>query len=141
MPYFEEAMHQENSLAETQQNAADQARALGARGSLPQIRKPPSLSTFAVPVFMPRTPSQSLINAFASLISRLPLENRDLMRTVVELIMATARRSKETKMPLSNLLLVFCPSLAMSPPLLRLLCEGEGIWDGPIKAEVFGRRR
>ena len=33
-------------------------------------------------------------------------------------------------MPLSNLLLVFCPSLAMSPPLLRVLCEGEGIWDG-----------
>lgn len=40
-------------------------------------------------------------------------------------------------MPLSNLLLIFCPSLAMSPPLLRLLCEGEGIWDGPIKAEVL----
>ena len=32
-------------------------------------------------------------------------------------------------MPLSNLLLVFCPSLSMSPPLLRVLCEAEGIWD------------
>lgn len=31
-------------------------------------------------------------------------------------------------MPLSNLLLVFCPSLNMNPPLLRVLCEAEGIW-------------
>ena len=34
-------------------------------------------------------------------------------------------------MPLGNLLLVFCPSLNMSPSLLRVLCEVEGIWDGP----------
>ena len=33
-------------------------------------------------------------------------------------------------MPLSNLLLVFCPSLSMTPPLLKVLCEAEGIWGG-----------
>ena len=33
-------------------------------------------------------------------------------------------------MPLSNLLLVFCPSLNMTPPLLKVLCEAEGIWGG-----------
>jgi len=43
--------------------------------------------------------------------------------------MTTARDSKATKMPLSNLLLVFCPSLNMNPPLLRVLCEAEGIWE------------
>lgn len=33
-------------------------------------------------------------------------------------------------MPLSNLLLVLCPSLSMNPTLLQALCECEGIWDG-----------
>ena len=46
----------------------------------------------------------------------------------MDLIKATAQGSKATKMPLSNLLLLFCPSLNMSPPLLRLLCEAEGLW-------------
>ena len=47
----------------------------------------------------------------------------------MDLIKATAKGSKATKMPLSNLLLLFCPSLNMSPPLLRVLCDAEGIWD------------
>jgi len=79
-----------------------------------------------------RAPSESLVNALRSLIAGLPQENRDLLHTVTDLISATAKRSKETKMPLSNLLLVFfCPSLNMNPPLLRVLCEAEGIWDVP----------
>ena len=101
-------------------------------GSAPAMRKPPSLSTLAMPNFSGiRAPSESLLNALRSLIARLPEENRDLLHTVTDLIKATARRSKETKMPLSNLLLVFCPSLNMNPPLLRVLCEAEGIWDIP----------
>ncbi|KAH8119234.1 hypothetical protein DFH11DRAFT_1563702 [Phellopilus nigrolimitatus] len=120
MPYFEAALSAENSMV----NAADaqsgggnsfgDTRGFGfglpssPRGGM-QVRKAPSLSTFAVPTLAPRAG-----------------ENRDLLRTVAELIRATARCSKETKMPLSNLLLV--------PPLLRVLCEGEGIWDGPPKA-------
>ena len=107
------------------------------RGRLPQVRKAPSLSTFNVPTLNLRAPSKSLVKAFASLISRLPQENRDLTRTVAELIRGTAMRSKETKMPLSNLMLVFCPSLAMSPPLLRVLCEAENIWDGPLDDDVI----
>lgn len=75
-----------------------------------------------------RPPSKTLLGAIKSLIQQLPPENRDLIRTVVDLINATAGRSKETKMPLSNLLVVFCPSLSMSPPLLKVLCDGEGIW-------------
>jgi len=34
-------------------------------------------------------------------------------------------------MPLSNLTVVLCPTLNMSPPILRVLCEAEGIWNGP----------
>lgn len=79
-----------------------------------------------------RPPSKLLLQTLQSLLSQLPEENRDLIRTVAELIRATANESKDTKMPLSNLLLVFCPSLNMSPPLLKVLCEGEGIWGGVV---------
>ena len=94
------------------------------------IRKPPSLSTLSLPNFSAsKPPSPSLVKALRSLVLQLPEENRDLIRIVTELIKFTAKHSKETKMPLSNLLLVFCPSLNMNPPLLRALCECEGIWE------------
>lgn len=102
----------------------------GPKSGIMALRKPPSLSTLAMPSFTGmRPPSQTLLDTLGLLIKRLPEENRDLLRTVTELIRATAKESKETKMPLSNLLLVFCPSLNMNPPLLRVLCEGQGIWD------------
>lgn len=153
MPYFEAALTAENSLVKAEAADAAAAQRKSTEGDhhhphshphphqssvngLPSsprsglsVRKAPSLSTFAVPTLTPRAASESLLSAFASLIARLPQENRDLLRTLTELISATARCVKETKMPLSNLLLVFCPSLAMSPPLLRVLCEGEGIWE------------
>jgi hypothetical protein len=95
------------------------------------LRKPPSLSTLALPNFSGmRPPSQGLLNAFASLLARLPQENRDLLRTVIDLINFVAQR-KDIRMPLSNLTVVLCPTLNMSPPILRVLCEAEGIWSGP----------
>ena len=140
-PYFDAAMNQE-SVANSNAPDPPSAPRAHSRGPglpsspksagmpLPALRKPPSLSTLAMPSFTGmRPPSRSLLNAFQSLISQLPEENRDLLRTVTELIMATAQDSKATKMPLSNLLLVFCPSLNMNPPLLRVLCEAKGIWE------------
>lgn len=103
----------------------------------PNIRKPPSLSTLAMPSFNGMRPaSHNLISALRSLITKLPKENRDLLRTVVELIRATAKESKLTKMPLSNLLMVFLPSLSVSAQLLRVLCEEEKIWDGLVDGEL-----
>lgn len=97
----------------------------------PGLRKPPSLSTLAMPNFSGLyPPSEPLRKALSSLIARLPQENRDLLLTVTELINATSQRSQDTKMPLNNLLLVLCPSLAMNPSLLQALCESKGIWDG-----------
>ncbi|KAG2032469.1 hypothetical protein BDR03DRAFT_970000 [Suillus americanus] len=97
----------------------------------PGLRKPPSLSTLAMPNFSGlHPPSESLRKALSSLIARLPQENRDLLLTVTELINATSQRSQDTKMPLDNLLLVLCPSLTMNPSLLQALCESKGIWDG-----------
>ena len=118
-------------------------RGIGSAGpSLPsnpksgtQMRKPPSLSTLAMPTFNGvRPPSQSSIHALAALVIRLPRENRDLLYTLIELIKATANRSQRTKMPLANLLLVFCPSLNIKPGLLRVFCESEDIWKAPPKA-------
>ncbi|KAJ7262205.1 hypothetical protein B0H12DRAFT_320262 [Mycena haematopus] len=134
IPYFEAALIEESSL--NQQDKSPRVKGptgpslpSGPRSGGPQMRKPPSLSTLAMPNFNSiRPPSQFLLNALKSLIAQLPPENRDLIRTVTELIRATAKQSRETKMPLSNLLLVFCPSLNMNPPLLRVLCEAEGVW-------------
>ncbi|CAK5281519.1 unnamed protein product [Mycena citricolor] len=133
IPYFDVALAQENALQESQnssrvKSAAGPSLPSGPRSGL-ALRKPPSLSTLAMPnMALMRPPSQSLIKALRSLIAQLPTENRDLLRTVTDLIRATAKRSRETKMPLSNLLLVFCPSLNMNPPLLRALCEAESVW-------------
>ncbi|CAL1707041.1 unnamed protein product [Somion occarium] len=105
----------------------------GPRAGAPlALRKPPSLSTLAMPSFAGmRTLSEATLLALAGLVAQLPPYNRDLLYTVVELIRATSARVKETKMTLGNLLLVFCPSLNMSPSLLRVLCEAGKIWDGP----------
>ena len=92
----------------------------------PQIRKSPSLSTSGVA----RQLSQTSVHALAALVAQLPRENRDLLYTLVELINATANK-KQTKMPLANLLLVFCPSLNIKLGLLRALCESEDVWKIP----------
>ncbi|GLB36957.1 putative GTPase-activator protein for Rho-like GTPases [Lyophyllum shimeji] len=148
LPYFEAAMSQESTAnASNDADSGNRPRS-NSRGpglpsdprnanGLPALRSPPSLSTLAMPTFAGlRPPSKALLTAFRALLAQLPEENRDLIRTVAELIKATAKESRETKMPLSNLLLVFCPSLNMNPPLLRLLCEAEGIWEEPAAPQV-----
>ncbi|KAF8135562.1 hypothetical protein EV363DRAFT_1396040 [Boletus edulis] len=123
MPYFDAAVASER-LAN---NIQDPPLSSNFHG----LRKPPSLSTLGMPKFSAtHPPSESLRKTLSTLISCLPQENRDLLFTVTEIINHTAKRSSETKMPLSNLLLVLCPSLSMNPPLLQALCESQGIWHG-----------
>lgn len=98
--------------------------------TVPQMRKPPSLSNLGP------NASPLLLHKLSTLISRLPAENRDLLFTVIDLLKTTAANAKSTKMPLANLLLLFCPSLQVSPTLLRLLCEAESIWHGPLPAPI-----
>ncbi|RPD63926.1 RhoGAP-domain-containing protein [Lentinus tigrinus ALCF2SS1-6] len=130
----------ESALADDQGRRSEdvtQKHAVPRNASNLPLRKPPSLSTLAMPSFAgARAISDAQLAMISYLVSQLPQENRDLLYTVVELIKVTAARSKETKMPLGNLLLVFCPSLNMSPSLLRILCEAEGIWDGPPTQSV-----
>ncbi|KAJ3556702.1 hypothetical protein NP233_g11918 [Leucocoprinus birnbaumii] len=107
----------------------------------PNLRKPPSLSTFTVPTLSGTRPaSRDLILALRSLIAQLPKENRDLLRTVIELVRATAKESKMTKMPLSNLLMVFLPTLNISATLFKVLCEEEGVWTGPVDGSEAAER-
>jgi hypothetical protein len=144
-PYFDAAIHKENTLNASEQASRWQQLPSKAGKGLPSapkngfsvgpLRQPPSLTTLAMPSLKVPPPSKPLVDAIRSLIVKLPLENRDLIRTVVDLINATAKESSATKMPLSNLLLVFCPSLNMSPPLLKVLCEVEGIWVGEDQEE------
>ncbi|KAI5825666.1 RhoGAP-domain-containing protein [Schizophyllum commune Tattone D] len=135
IPYFEAALAQEAdaSTKEAALFAANKGPSDPRRH--PGLRKPPSLSTLAMPKLTGMRPaSKPLTNVLRSLIAQLPAENRDVLRTVVDLIKATDKASKDTKMPLSNLLLVFCPSLNMNPPLLKVLCETESIWE-PLSPE------
>lgn len=154
-PLFDEAITKEASknAADSSSSAATNtstARPRGAQGlpSNPKsgftagLRKPPSLSTLAMPSFTGIPPaSPALVSSIKALVARLPAENRDLLLTVVDLIRETARRSKETKMPLSNLLVVFCPSLGMTPPLLKTLCEVGGGWAGEGPGVIDIRRQ
>ena len=138
-PLFDAAIKREvstnlNSIEANRSSAA--GRGNNGKSGLPQgpksgltVRKPPSLSTLSMPTFsgIP-PPSTSLVAEVKSLVSKLPQENYDLLRTVVDLVKATGKESTKTKMPLSNLMLVFCPSLNMAPPLLKVFCEAEDIW-------------
>ena len=152
LPYFEGIVEQETAAAgtatESNPDVKPAGRGLGLPsgprpGSLPPgMKKPPSLSTLAMPTlkdFPP--PSNSLIRALRALISQLPEENRDLLRTLVDVINATALNDKTTKMHLGNLVVVFYPSVQMTLPLLRVLCETKGIWDGEVEAPVMDVKR
>lgn len=138
IPLFESALAADASRHEAHIQASGAgSTSPGANRGFPMLRKPPSLSTLAMPSFAGmRSISDTTIATLASLVSQLPQENQDLLYTVVELIQATAANSKETRMTLGNLLLVFCPSLNMSPSLLRVLCEAPSIWNSkPASAE------
>lgn len=95
----------------------------------PQIIRQPSVRDSAGPGGV-RGPSDALIRSIAQLVSRLPPENHDVLQTIAEIVRETARQSNFTKMPISNLLLIFCPSLNLPPALLRLLCQSEEVWQG-----------
>ncbi|KZV70673.1 RhoGAP-domain-containing protein [Peniophora sp. CONT] len=103
---------------------------------------PPSgpIPSLAQPALAIAPPSTALLRRFRALVARLPRAHRDLLRTVSSLIRATASR-KETRMPLSNLTVVFCPSLGLSPSILRVLCEQEEIWVPLSQDEIEDMRR
>ena len=81
-----------------------------------------------------RQHSQAFILGLTALVNWLPLENRDLLYTVVEIINATPGG-----VPSEFQLSVFDSALKTMPPgLLRVLCKYEEIWKTPLKAVAKG---
>ena len=74
----------------------------------------------------PVRPPNSLLREFNGLVQKLPRENHDLLQTIVELLARAAVHAKTTKMPLSNLLLVFCPSVGINPSVFKIMVENHG---------------
>ncbi|KAF9517375.1 hypothetical protein BS47DRAFT_527122 [Hydnum rufescens UP504] len=70
-----------------------------------------------------QTSADTLIADLRRLLARLPPENWFILQELCRLLKVTAAHYKTTKMPLSNLVLVFCPSLNMNPSVLRILVE------------------
>ena len=84
--------------------------------------------------FAGRLPTAKTLTELKALMGRLPRANFDLLHQICSLLRHTAKRSKTTKMPLSNLLLLFCPSLQLSPVFLKVLVERQDYLygDGPM---------
>lgn len=75
------------------------------------------------PTVSPQEALSTLLEEFHTLVNSLPRENRDLLLTIIELLKKASSHSKATKMPLSNLLLVLCPSMSMNPGVLKVFVE------------------
>lgn len=131
MPSFDAAMTSERSTNNSQEDAQPNFKDI--RAGIP---KPLSISAFTMPSLSGTLPSESLRRALSSLIDSLPQENRDLLLTVTEVINFTARRSQDTRMPLSNLLPILYPTLGIKLSLLQALCECQDIWDGAIQTKA-----
>jgi len=90
----------------------------------------PPVEVTAPTAITPVKPPNSLLREYNDLVQRLPRENHDLLQTLVELLARTAVHAKITKMPLSNLLLVFCPSVGINPSVFKVMVENhEPIFD------------
>lgn len=68
-------------------------------------------------------PTEEAMIEVKNLMNQLPRENYDLLYEICKLLRLTSANSKATKMPLSNLMLVFCPTMQLNPPFLKLLVE------------------
>ncbi|KAG8800820.1 hypothetical protein FRC16_001964 [Serendipita sp. 398] len=71
----------------------------------------------------PQEALHTLLEEFHDLTSSLSRENKDLLLTIAELLQKVSQHSQITKMPLSNLLLVLCPSMSMNPGVLKVFVE------------------
>lgn len=83
-----------------------------------------------------RTAARPLINDLQRLIWRLPAENRCVLRELCRLLRRTSDHSATTKMPLSNLALVFCPTLSMHPNVFSLLVRTQDDIFEPMPTNV-----
>ncbi|KDQ21400.1 hypothetical protein BOTBODRAFT_201847 [Botryobasidium botryosum FD-172 SS1] len=74
-----------------------------------------------------RAQTPALIADLKSLIQRLPRPNFDLLHEICRLLRCTSDAHQTTRMPLSNLLVVFSPSLKLNSALLKALVEEQEV--------------
>ena len=84
-----------------------------------------------------RDATGELIFELQSLVTRLPPENFSVLRELCRLLKKTSDHHAVNKMTLSNLILIFCPSLNMNPSLLRVIVEvHEDIFSAPTSSRT-----
>ncbi|QRV82532.1 Rho GTPase-activating protein gacZ [Ceratobasidium sp. AG-Ba] len=86
---------------------------------------PTSMTSFGESAENMRTLDDSLLVDIKRLVDQLPQVNYVLLHELCHLLRYTADRAGTTKMPLGNLLLLFCPTLGFSASFLRCLVEGQ----------------
>ncbi|KAG8884826.1 hypothetical protein FRB98_002152 [Tulasnella sp. 332] len=75
-------------------------------------------------------PTEDAMVELKGLMDQLPAENYDLLHELSKFLRLTAEKADVTKMPLSNLLLVFCPSLHLNPAFLQLIIQRQDYFFG-----------
>ncbi|KAG9029674.1 hypothetical protein FRB95_005015 [Tulasnella sp. JGI-2019a] len=75
-------------------------------------------------------PTEEAMVELKGLMDQLPAENYDLLHELAKFLRLTAEKANVTKMPLSNLLLVFCPSLHLNPAFLKLIIQRQDYFFG-----------
>lgn len=75
-------------------------------------------------------PTEEAMVELKGLMEQLPAENHDLLHELSKFLRLTAEKANITKMPLSNLLLVFCPSLHLNPAFLKLIIQRQDYFFG-----------
>ncbi|KAG9089127.1 hypothetical protein FRC06_001698 [Ceratobasidium sp. 370] len=86
---------------------------------------PTSITSFGEASEHMRPIDDSLLADIKVLIDQLPQVNYVLLHELCHLLRYTADHAQTTKMPLGNLLLLFCPTLGLSAGFLRCLVEGQ----------------
>ncbi|KZO93391.1 hypothetical protein CALVIDRAFT_257323 [Calocera viscosa TUFC12733] len=91
------------------------------------VASPDGLSAFGHASSTPLTTTPQLLLDLAHLVRQLPPENRILLRELSRLLKYLARHRETTRMSLTNLLLVICPSVGIASSLVKLFVEEDDV--------------
>ncbi|CAE6448634.1 unnamed protein product [Rhizoctonia solani] len=101
---------------------------------------PTSMTSFGESSENMRSLDDALLADIKVLIDQLPQANYNLLHELCHLLRYTTEHAHTTKMPIGNLLLLFCPTLSLSAGFLRCLVEGQDVlfeWGRKPPVEPF----
>ncbi|KAF8712321.1 GTPase-activator protein for Rho-like GTPases, partial [Rhizoctonia solani] len=88
---------------------------------------PTSMTSFGESSENMRSLDDALLADIKVLIDQLPQANYNLLHELCHLLRYTTEHAHTTKMPIGNLLLLFCPTLGLSAGFLKCLVEGQDV--------------